>query len=87
MPLMKESSLSFRTDSERKKALKDIAKNTGVTQSQIINDALDAYIAAHRRYVEHVSEGIRQADNGEFVPEKKVNEVFQKWRTTFTKGA
>ncbi len=81
--IMKETSISFRTDHQRIQKIAALAKHSGVSQSEIINDALDAYLAAHQRFVEHVSEGLREADAGEFVTESDVRELSGRWRTVF----
>ena len=83
---MKETSMSFRIDSERKQKVSLLAKNAGISQSKVINDALDSYLSAHQRFVEHISEGIQQADKGEFVSDKNMKQLFTHWKTTFSQN-
>ncbi len=49
-------------------------------RSDVLNDAIDAYLATHRWQVEHIEEALRQAQAGEFASEEEVAAAFARRR-------
>lgn len=77
---MAEETISVRIASEKKAALEAIAKKVDRDLSLVIEDAVDAYLELHAWQVEHIEEGLRQADAGEFASETEVREALPRWR-------
>jgi predicted transcriptional regulator len=46
----------------------------------ILNDAIDAYLQVQQWQLEHIKEGLRQADAGEFARDEEVAAAFARWR-------
>lgn len=77
---MSEETISVRIGSDKKAALDAIAARTHRDLSLVIDDALNAYLERHAWQVEHLEEGMRQADAGEFASEAEVSAAFARWR-------
>ena len=77
---MDRQTISFRLGTERKEALDAIAAALDRDRSYILNEAIDAYLEVHRWQIEHIKEGIRQADAGEFATDAEVAAAFARWR-------
>jgi RHH-type rel operon transcriptional repressor/antitoxin RelB len=77
---MSEHTISVRIASDKKAALDAIAAQIDRDLSFVIDQALNAYLELHAWQVEHVEEGMRQADAGEFASEAEVREAFARWR-------
>ena len=77
---MSEETISVRIGSDKKATLDAIAARTHRDLSHVIDEALDAYLELHAWQVEHIEEGMRQADAGEFASEAEVREAFARWR-------
>jgi predicted transcriptional regulator len=77
---MAEETISIRIASEKKAALVAIAAASGRGLEVVIEEALAAYLELHAWQVEHIKEGLRQADAGEFAPEAEVAEMFVRAR-------
>jgi predicted transcriptional regulator len=77
---MSEDTISVRIASHKVAALHAIAARSGRDLSFVIEQALNAYLELHAWQVEHIEEGIRQADAGEFASEAGVREAFARWR-------
>jgi len=68
--------ISFRLETKKKEALDAIAATLDRDRSYILNEAIDAYLEVHRWQIEHIKEGIRQADAGEFASDAEVTAAF-----------
>jgi predicted transcriptional regulator len=77
---MSKETISFRLESEKREALDAIASAAGRDLSTIIHEAIDGYLALHRRQVEHIREGLRQADAGEFATNAEMKATFSRRR-------
>jgi RHH-type transcriptional regulator, rel operon repressor / antitoxin RelB len=77
---MSEGTISVRIASDKKAALDTIAAQSGRDVSFVIDQALNAYLELHAWQVEHIEEGMRQADAGAFASEAEVREAFARWR-------
>ena len=44
------------------------------------SEVIDAYLATQRWLVEHIEEGLRQAEAGEFASDDAVAEAFARWQ-------
>jgi predicted transcriptional regulator len=77
-PVMSKETVSFRMESEKREALDAIAAALGRDRNSIIHGALDAYLDVHRWQMDHIREGLRQADAGEFATESEMKAVFSR---------
>jgi predicted transcriptional regulator len=72
--------ISVRIASDKKAALDAIAQATDRDLSLVFEEALSAYLELHGWQVEHIEEGMRQAEAGEFASEAEVRAAFARWR-------
>jgi RHH-type rel operon transcriptional repressor/antitoxin RelB len=72
--------ISFRLETQKKEALDAIATVLDRDRSYILNEAIDAYLEVHKWHIEHIQEGLRQADAGEFATDAEVAAAFARWR-------
>jgi predicted transcriptional regulator len=77
---MSKETITFRLDEEKRAALDTIAAGLDRDRSYILNAAIDLYLEVHRWQVEHILEGLRQADNGEFATDEEVAAALARWR-------
>ena len=75
---MAKATVTFRVDTEIKDSLDAIAAATNRDRSGVINEALNAYVDLYQWQADHIREGIRQADAGEFASAAKVKRVLSK---------
>jgi predicted transcriptional regulator len=74
------SIVTFRMEDAMKDTLDTLARRMDRDRSYLLNEAVAAYLAAHRWQVEHIEEGARQAAAGEFATDAEVTAVFARWR-------
>ncbi|MBD1930341.1 MULTISPECIES: CopG family ribbon-helix-helix protein [Cyanophyceae] len=77
---MSKETITFRLDTEKKIALDEIASGIERDRSFVLNQAIDAYLEVHSWQLDHIKEGLRQADAGEFASDEEVAAAFAKWR-------
>lgn len=77
---MGKTTITFRLDTVKREALDSIAEVTDRDRSYVLNEAIDAYLDAHRWQIEHIKKGLRQARAGQFATEKAVAKAFARWR-------
>ena len=67
-------------DSTRRDARDSVARDTGRQFDESLTEAVDAYLDVQRWQTEHIAEGLRQADAGDFASEEEVAAAFARWR-------
>lgn len=77
---MEKETITFRVDREKKAVLDSIAEGLDRDRSYVLNQAIDAYIETQRWQIEHIEEGLRQANAGDFASDEEVAAAFAKWR-------
>jgi RHH-type rel operon transcriptional repressor/antitoxin RelB len=77
---MDRETISFRLDVKKRAALDALAQAQDRDRTYVLNEAIDAYLDVHQWQIEHINEGIRQADAGEFATEAEVAAAFSRWR-------
>ncbi|MBZ5515115.1 MAG: CopG family transcriptional regulator [Acidobacteriia bacterium] len=77
---MGKATITFRLDTDKREALDAIADVTDRDRSHVLNEAIDAYLDAHRWQIEHIKKGLRQAQAGRFASDKEVAGAFARWR-------
>jgi predicted transcriptional regulator len=69
--------ISFRLEAEKVAALDELAKVQTRDRTFLLSQAVDAYLDVQRWQIEHIKEGLRQADSGMGADHE---EVRAKWR-------
>jgi predicted transcriptional regulator len=59
-----KKTISFRLEPEKVAALDRLAKAQTRDRTFLLNEAVDAYLEVQRWQIEHIQEGLRQADAG-----------------------
>lgn len=77
---MNRETISFRLETDKKEKLDAIAASLDRDRSYLLNEAIDAYLEVHQWQIEHIREGVRQADAGEFASEAQVAAAFARRR-------
>lgn len=72
--------ITFSLNIEKRKAIDEIASLLERDRSDILNEAIDAYLQVQQWQLEHIKEGLRQADAGEFASDEEVRAAFARWR-------
>jgi predicted transcriptional regulator len=73
-----EGTVTVQLDQDTLESVDLIATTTNQERSEVVSQALKAYIELFQWQVEHIREGVRQADAGEFVPEEEVRRVLSR---------
>ena len=77
---MNKQTITFRLDASKKKAIDAIATGVDRDRSYVLNEAVDNYLQTHQWQIEHIKEGVRQANAGDFAKAPEVSAAFAKWR-------
>jgi predicted transcriptional regulator len=77
---MERETISFRVQVQKRRALDAIAQAQDRDRTYVLNEAIDAYLDVHQWQIEHIQEGIRQADAGEFASDAEAAAAFSRWR-------
>ncbi len=72
--------MTVRLEPETRDALDAIAATLDRDRSYVVNQALAAYVETHRWQVEHIQQGLREANAGKFVSQANVNKVIARLR-------
>ncbi len=77
---MGKTTIAFRLDTDKREALDAIAEVTDRDRTYVLNEAIDAYLDAHRWQIQHTQKGLKQAHAGQFASDKEVARAFARWR-------
>jgi predicted transcriptional regulator len=80
MYYMTRETITVRVEPEVRSALDSLAAALDRDRSYVINEALAAYIETHQWQVEHIRQGLREADAGSFVDEQDVKKAVNRLR-------
>ena len=81
MPKQQPSvSVSFRTGQTQLRKLDALARQQRRDRTQLIEEAIEQYIALQKLHLERIDEGIAAADQGDFATEEEVSAEFARWR-------
>ena len=72
MHCMAKETMTVRIQSETRDALDAIAETLDRDRSYVVNEALEAYLQTHRWQIEHIEQGLREANAGKFVSKAEV---------------
>jgi RHH-type rel operon transcriptional repressor/antitoxin RelB len=73
------SVMSVRLPDEVELQLGQLAQSTGRTKSWLANQAIQDYLAREAWQISEVEAALREADSGDFVPEKEMMAKFNQW--------
>mgnify|MGYP003539419888 FL=1 len=73
------SVMSVRLPDEVEQQLGQLAQSTGRTKSWLANQAIQDYLAREAWQITEVEAALREADAGDFVPEKEMMAKFKRW--------
>ena len=77
---MSKDTITVRVEPEVRGALDSLATALDRDRSYVINEALTAYIEMHRWQVEHIRQGLSEAEAGNFVDDREVKRVISRLR-------
>ena len=77
---MAKETLTVRIEAETRDALDAIAASLERDRSYIVNQALASYVETHLWHVEHIQQGLREANAGKFASQAAVNKVIARLR-------
>lgn len=77
---MSRETISFRLESGKREALDAVASALDRDRTYVINEAIEAYLDVQRWQIDHISEGLRQADAAEFATEAQMKTTFSRRR-------
>lgn len=75
---MEKETVNFRAEADKIQGLDAIAAALDRDRSYVINQAITAYLALHQWQIDHIKEGIRQAEAGEFATDAEVSSAFRR---------
>jgi predicted transcriptional regulator len=79
--MAEKTRVSFRTSTANVAFIDRLAKNTERSRSALLEEALDAYLDLQRYYLEHIEAGMRDLDEGKFIPHEDVVAWLESWGT------
>jgi predicted transcriptional regulator len=75
---MSKETITFRVDSDKRKALDELAVSLDRDRSYILNEAIDYYLEMQRWQIEEINQAVAEANTGDFANDEEVNAVFSK---------
>jgi len=77
---MARETITIRIQRKIRKALDGIAVTLDRDRTYVVNQALEAYIDLHRWQIDHIRQGLRQANAGKFATAAEVNRTITRLR-------
>lgn len=77
---MAKETVTFRTEADTRAALDRLASVLDRDRSYLINEAVEAFLSVHAWQIDHIAEGLRQAEAGEFANEREVAAFWERFR-------
>ena len=72
--------MTVRVEPRTRKVLDGIAAALERDRSYVVNEALKAYIDIHQWQIDHIRQGLREANAGKFASEDEVKKVISRLR-------
>ncbi len=72
--------ISFRTDQKKAAKLDRLARATGQTRTEVIDEALESHFFLQELNLAKIDAGIKAADEGRFSSDEAVQAEFARWR-------
>ena len=77
---MTKETMTVRIPSATREALDALAAAIDRDRSYVVNEALSAYLELHRWHLEHIRQGLREAQEGRFVSDARVKQTLSRLR-------
>jgi predicted transcriptional regulator len=77
---MARETMTVRVEPRTRKELDGIAAALERDRSYIVNEALKAYIDVHQWHIDHIRQGLREANAGKFASEDEVKKAISRLR-------
>ena len=77
---MPRETMTVRIQPEVRKALDGIAASLDRDRTYVVNQALEAYIDVHQWQIDHIRQGLCEANAGQFATEAEVNRTIARLR-------
>jgi RHH-type transcriptional regulator, rel operon repressor / antitoxin RelB len=71
--------LTLRLDPKLRKKLDRLAEATQRSRAFLAAEALREYVALNEWQIEEIKKGLREAEQGDFAPDKEVQQSLKKW--------
>jgi len=78
MYYMPKETMTIRIDPGVRSALDAIAATADRDRTWVVNEALAAYLETHRWQIEHIQQGLREADAGQFASPAQVKKTINR---------
>ena len=78
MYYMAKETMTIRIDPGVRTALDTIAATADRDRTWVVNEALTAYLETYRWQIEHIKQGLREADAGKFASAASVKKVISR---------
>jgi predicted transcriptional regulator len=78
MYYMAKQTMTIRIEPEIRGVLDELAAAADRDRTWIVNQALTAYIETQRWQIEHIREGLREAEGGRFASNRDVKQVLHR---------
>ena len=76
---MSTEAFSVRADSEKIQQLDTLAEQMEQSRNDLVNQAINRLLELHTWQAERTREGIAAADEGRFVSDKKMEQIFNRY--------
>jgi len=70
-PVTQKTTISFRTEKNKCETLDTVAEYLDTDRTHVLNQAIDNILDIYAWQIEHIKQGVAEADAGIFVEEKK----------------
>ena len=77
---MARETMTVRIQPQVRKALDGIAASLDRDRTYVVNQALEAYIDVHQWQIDHIRQGLHEANAGKFATEAEVNRTIARLR-------
>jgi predicted transcriptional regulator len=75
-----KEAVTVRLEPRKRAELDEVARALDRDRSYVITAAIDAYLEVHRWQVEHIRDGLREAEAGAFASDDEVAGAYARWR-------
>ena len=77
--MARRNTVTVRLDEQKCSELDALARITARDRSFLVNEAIGSCLAVHRWQIAYVTEGLHQADAGEFACQDEVEAAYARW--------
>jgi predicted transcriptional regulator len=77
---MAKQTMTIRIEPDVRSSLDAVAAATDRDRTWVVNEALKAYLETYQWQIEHIQQGVREANAGKFAPASEVKRVIARLR-------